>query len=171
MNAAWSGMKTDAKQAWITAATERFGTPLLRYAARVVGAPDRAQDVVQHVFLKLWLADPPPLGDHLAPWLYTVCRRRAIDVRRKESRMNVGVERLEAVPDQGAGPEQAAEVSWALRALDALPEGQQEVLRLKFEHGLSYREIADVTGQPVGTVGSLIHVGMKALRAQLGGVA
>lgn len=159
------------KQATIAAAAARFGTPLLRYAARVLGDPERARDVVQQVFLKLWQAEPTPVGDHLAPWLYTVCRNAAIDVRRKEARMDVGSARLEAVPDRAASPEMAAEVGLALRALGQLPEKQQEVLRLKFEHGLGYREIAAVTGHPVGTVGYLIHEGLKTLRGALGGEA
>ncbi|MCH6551143.1 MAG: sigma-70 family RNA polymerase sigma factor, partial [Planctomycetes bacterium] len=54
-----------------------------------------------------------------------------------------------------------------LRALDALPKRQQEVIRLKFQAGLSYRDIGDVVGSSAGNVGVLIHTGLKALRARL----
>ena len=47
-------------------------------------------------------------------------------------------------------------------------QNQQEVLRLKFQHGLSYREISGVTELTVSHVGVLIHNGLKALRARLG---
>lgn len=60
--------------------------------------------------------------------------------------------------------EQADDLAAVLRALDDLPPPQQEVIRLKFQHGLSYREIAAVTEQPIGTVGYLIHVGLQTIR-------
>ena len=61
-----------------------------------------------------------------------------------------------------------------MQALARLPFPQQEALRLKFQSGMSYREIAEITGQPIGTVGWLIHFGLKALRERLavdGGLA
>jgi RNA polymerase sigma-70 factor (ECF subfamily) len=55
----------------------------------------------------------------------------------------------------------------ALRRLATLPENQQEVLRLKFQHDLSYRDISEVTGLSVSHVGVLIHQGLKTLRLQV----
>ena len=54
-----------------------------------------------------------------------------------------------------------------LGQLSALPAKQQEVLRLKFQHGLSYREIGRVMDEKVGTVGWLIHTGIRNLRVHL----
>ncbi|MEI9896470.1 MAG: sigma-70 family RNA polymerase sigma factor [Chthoniobacter sp.] len=51
--------------------------------------------------------------------------------------------------------------------LDALPSNQREVIRLKFQNDLSYREIADVTQLSVTNVGFLLHTGLKKLRALL----
>ena len=48
--------------------------------------------------------------------------------------------------------------------LARLPENQQEVIRLKFQQGLSYKEISSVTGLSVTNVGFLIHTGLKRLR-------
>ena len=53
-------------------------------------------------------------------------------------------------------------------ALSRLSANQQEVIRLKFQHGLKYREIAEVTGLSVTNVGFLIHTGIKKLRDALG---
>jgi len=53
--------------------------------------------------------------------------------------------------------------------LRRLSVNQQEVLRLKFQHGLSYRQIAEVTRLTVTNVGFLIHAGLKKLRRQMGG--
>lgn len=54
-----------------------------------------------------------------------------------------------------------------LQALGDLPTNQQEVILLKFQEGLSYKEISQVTNRTVSNVGYLIHMGMKALREQL----
>ena len=48
--------------------------------------------------------------------------------------------------------------------LQLLPPNQQEVIRLKFQHGLSYKEISAVTGLSVSNVGYLLHVAIKRLR-------
>ena len=54
-----------------------------------------------------------------------------------------------------------------LLMLEALPERQQEVIRLKFQGGLSYREIANVMDLTVNHVGVLLHLGLKAIREKL----
>jgi RNA polymerase sigma-70 factor (ECF subfamily) len=79
------------------------------------------------------------------------------------------LERASGESDGPAGKaERADSVSRVLRALSGLPANQREVLRLKFQHGLSYREIAGVTELSVTNVGFLIHSGLKSLRARLG---
>ena len=79
---------------------------------------------------------------------------------------------IEGRGESRPGPAEAVEArdaaSRALCAVDALPESQQEVVRLKFRHGLSYREISEVTGISVSNVGVRIHEAMKTLRARLG---
>ena len=54
-----------------------------------------------------------------------------------------------------------------LGLLDALPKNQREVIRLKFQNGFSYQEIARISGHSVGNVGYLIHIGLKTIRGQL----
>ena len=58
----------------------------------------------------------------------------------------------------------------AIALLDRLPDNQQEVIRLKFQNDLSYREIADITGHSVSNVGFLLHTGIKRLREMMGRV-
>ena len=57
-----------------------------------------------------------------------------------------------------------------LRLLDELPDNQQEVIRLKFQNGMSYKEIQDVTNLSISNIGYLIHVGIKTMRRQRLGV-
>ena len=162
---------------WVQSALERFEKPLMRYAAHLTGSAETAQDVVQDTFLKLCSADHRKVGDHLGPWLYTVCRNRALDVCRKERRMmplTEGVQdRLaDPRPATAGSPSDAADLheraSRVMQALGGLTRNQQEVIRLKFQNALSYREISDVTGLSVSNVGYLIHMGLRQMRQQLG---
>jgi len=159
---------------WIRAALERFERRLTLYAWRIVGDIEVARDVVQDTFLKLCDQDRALVEPHLAEWLYTVCRNRAIDVRRRERRrteMNDD-QWLEGSAAPGGAPSAAVEVreeaGRILRWLEGLTDNQREVLRLRFQHSLSYREIAEVTGLTVTNVGFLIHTGIKALRSRAG---
>ena len=68
----------------------------------------------------------------------------------------------EVLPDEML--EQRETEDRAIALLDRLPETQQEVIRLKFQNELSYREIADITGHSVSNVGFLLHTGIKRLR-------
>src|SRR6476620_772677 len=61
--------------------------PLTRYAARLLGDPARARDVVQDTFVKLMAQPRDAINGHAVEWLFTVCRHRALDVLRKEGRM------------------------------------------------------------------------------------
>lgn len=57
--------------------------------------------------------------------------------------------------------------SGVMGALENLPERQQEILRLKFQSGLSYQEIARVMDLSVGNVGFIIHTALKTLRVRM----
>jgi len=167
--------------AWIEAAVARFEGPLTLYAARLLGGDaDRARDVVQDTFLKLWTADRAAVDGHLPAWLYRVCRNGALDVRRKEVRMTVLQDNPPASLDQRlrhdddgehaspASGDTASEGSGGImKLMDQLPERQQEVLRLKFQGGLSYAEIATVMDLTANHVGVLIHSAIKAIRERL----
>ena len=161
-----------AGQEWVAAALNRFEGRLLRYAQRITGDPHRARDVVQETFLKLCREDAVAMDGHLAQWLYTVCRNQALDVRRKESRMTAIAEpSLMDAAGREPSPDQTAENRDDLtRILDCLSEltpHQQECIRLKFQHGFSYREISAITGLSTTNVGFLIHTGLKRIRHRL----
>ena len=69
--------------------------------------------------------------------------------------------------DPAAVAEQRESAGQAVAILETLPTNQQEVIRLKVQNGLSYREISDVTGLTVSNVGFLIHKGITTLRQRL----
>lgn len=144
--------------------------PLVRYATRLLGERERAEDVVQDTFLRLMAQPREAVDGHAVEWLFTVCRRRALDVLRKEGRMkrfeDGQVERVSAPePRPGRALEDAETQATLLRLIDGLPTNQQEVVRLKFQNGFSYQEIARITELSIGNVGFLIHTAVARLRA------
>ncbi|HND60009.1 MAG TPA: sigma-70 family RNA polymerase sigma factor [Opitutaceae bacterium] len=143
--------------------------PLVRYVARLLDDPDRARDVVQDAFVKLMGQPAGAVDGHVVEWLFTVCRHGALDVLRKEHRMRRFEEgELERAPSAearpGRGLETAETQASVLRLIDRLPPNQQEVVRLKFQNGFSYKEISRITSLSVTNVGFLIHTAVTRLR-------
>lgn len=149
----------------------RHRTTVERAASRVLGDPAEAQDAVQLTFVKTWRAadrlDPArPFG----PWVRTVARRVAIDLVRSRTRR-------ERVDRHDVEHEESAEISCALiterervrRAVDQLPELEQQVVLLTYFGGLTHLEAAEWLGIPVGTVKSRSHRAHRHLFHLLGG--
>lgn len=158
----------------VESAQAEFEGPLTGYAAGLLGGDwDRARDVVQDTFIKLHRQDPASIQGKLKSWLYTVCRNRSIDVLRKENPMMTSAgEAFENLntdePDPARAMERQERFDEVLRFLERLPDNQREVIRLKFQGDLSYKEISEVTGLSVSNVGFLIHTGIKRLRTLMG---
>ncbi len=164
----------DDKQQWIRSLVERHGSPLTRYARTFTGDAESARDAVQETFLRLCRQDADKIAGHSKPWLYKVCRSRALDYLRKEGRMtpvdNTLLELNEASePSPSAELEKNEKVDTVLQVIESLPPNQKEVVRLKFQNELSYKEIAEVTGLSVTNVGFLLHVALKFIRKQIQG--
>ena len=160
---------------WIRAAVRQYERQLVAYAAHLAGDSERARDIVQEAFVRLCSQDRSKVESHVAEWLFRVCRNLAIDVRRKERRMNLLSDEQtgflgSAEPDPGDSIERDDSFAAVVKALGTLPKNQQEVIRLKFQHGLSYKEISAVANLSVTNVGFLIHTGIKALRQRFGGI-
>jgi RNA polymerase sigma factor (sigma-70 family) len=158
-----------SRSEWIRDAIDQHQGRLIRFAARITGDLELARDVVQETFLRLCREDPGRLANPTA-WLFRVCRHRALDQRRKDRPMHQ-LEDAAVVPVPGPGVQaglEREEVARAvLAALGELDAHVQEVLRLRFQDELSYRDIAEVTGRSVSHVGVLIHGGIRELRRRL----
>lgn len=150
--------------------------PLLAYATRLLhGDRARGQDAVQEVFLRLCRQEG--MNEPGRAWLFTTTRRVCIDILRKEARMETtgevtGADRQVAAHAAGLAPDELVEQTEGrrrlARAVDQLPANQREAIRLKFDAGLSYAEIATVLGSTEGTVGWWLHAAVKSLRERLG---
>ena len=150
-----------------------YESQLIAYAANILsGDTDRARDVVQDTFLRLFQAEPDRVRENLKAWLYTVCRNRALDVQRKASRMTPLTDiEMDHRPAPGPSPADAATTRDDARRIEELlgdlPFNQREVVRLKFQNQLSYQEIAAITSLSEGNVGFLLHTALKTLRSRL----
>jgi RNA polymerase sigma factor (sigma-70 family) len=158
--------------AWFEAVVREYEGPLVRYAQRLLGDSHRAQDVAQDTFLKLCREPRDKLAGRLRAWLFSVCRNRAMDVLKKEHRMTtLSEQQAQGCVDGDGEPasalEHQEELARAAAALAVLPANQQEVIRLKLQDGLSYREISEVTGLSVSNVGFLMHQGIKSIREKM----
>lgn len=154
---------------FIEQAVSDYESPLIGYANTILNDLEGARDVVQDTFTRLCQQDIAKVEGGLKSWLFAVCRNRALDVLRKEKR-NQPLEDLRwkkvAGPDMQPD-EEAESQDRHLRLsgyLDRLTDNQREVIILKFQQGLSYREIQTVTGLTAGNIGFLIHTGLKRLR-------
>jgi RNA polymerase sigma factor (sigma-70 family) len=151
---------------------DRYERPLVRYALSIVGDLESARDTVQDTFIRYSRDGGAPRGPgtekHVEAWLFTVCRHRAIDHQRKYRRI-IPMPLLEDCTDPEPSPAATLESrdtgASLLLLLDHLSPNQREVIRLKFQNDLSYKEIADLTQLTVTNVGFLLHTGLKRLRA------
>lgn len=146
----------------------RFEKPLLQFAGRILGDPDRARDVVQETFVKFQSNGAQDLPEP-ATWLFTVCRNGALNVCRKERRLVLLDEAvLESQATETPMPfdrlERDEASGFLMRIVATLPLRQQEVLQLKFQNDLSYQQIAEITKTNANNVGVLIHTALKTLR-------
>ncbi|NMC72315.1 MAG: RNA polymerase sigma factor [Myxococcales bacterium] len=133
-------------------------------AWRFVRDRDVALDVMQDAFLHLLGRFPGfRLTARLRTFLYPVVKHLALDRLRKSRRHLAGGERLDELPARGAGD--GAPPAGIAAAVEDLPEGQREVLLMRFVDDLPLADIAEALGVPVGTVKSRLHNGLAALRA------
>ncbi len=158
---------------WVLEAVDQFEQPLTRYARRLLGDVDLAADAVQHAFVKLCEQSRITVGDRIAPWLFRVCRNRAVDHLRRagrempllaaETTTEALLDPVDHAPDPSSAAE-ARELAQRLRLLmKSLPAAQRETIDLWCE-GFSYREIAEISGRTEGNVRVLAHRGLAALR-------
>jgi RNA polymerase sigma-70 factor (ECF subfamily) len=166
-------------EAAIEALYERYGGACYGLARRILNDAQLAEDVVQQVFLALWQGTGyDARRGAVSTWLLSVTHHKAVDVVRREGtrRKRLASEQvLLDVASVGPGPEDQAwsrlRATRTREALRALPAEQREVLLLAYYGGYTQREIADMTGLPLGTVKSRTLTAMRRLRERLSGAA
>lgn len=169
----------DGDSSALGALYDRYGRPAYSLARRICADDGIAEDVVQEVFLAFW-RDPnryDPSRGSFGTWLLTLVHHKSVDAVRRESAI-----RRRTVPaaedgdewsaPAGPGADQAAlgaVVAGQVReALGRLPTEQRQALALAYFGGYTQREVATLTGVPLGTVKSRMFTGVQRLRSLLG---
>jgi len=153
-------------EAWPSFTTVTLASSI-SVALRVLGNTGAAEDILQDVFMQLWRS--PDVFDasrgSLAGWLAVIARNRAIDSLRKRrpeddiADVIVGIE-----------PDMVRSVDWSrslekIRAvLGSMAPPQRSALEMSFFEGLTHSEIAEKTGEPLGTIKTRIRAGLLTLR-------
>jgi RNA polymerase sigma factor (sigma-70 family) len=164
---------------WMQRLLREFEGALLRQACRYVPR-QAACELVQEAFLRLWQESrehgEEKFRGREKEWLFCVCRNMAIDVLKKDGKLNHGDDAFESFESSDERIDQKMEreadeksqESELMKRMKLLTKKQKEIVRLKFVEGFSYKEISNVTGHSVSHVGVLIHEAMKILKAQKG---
>jgi RNA polymerase sigma-70 factor (ECF subfamily) len=167
----------DADETALGALYDRWMRPLYSLVFHLLKDADEAEDVVEETFWQAWrkASSYEPSRGAVSTWLLTIGRRRALDRLRAKSRRReesmTHTKELADVASPASDPSQALESSerrsHVLAALQDLPDEQREVLELGYFQGLSQTEIADMTGQPLGTVKTRMRLAMQKLKEPL----
>lgn len=159
----------------------RYKDPLTNYIYRFVGDIKECEDLLQETFLRVYRNRHSYRRiARFSTWLYTISGNLARSEYRKRKRrrisslqsINKNDEEYEMeVPDETFSPDKDAESTiqdfYIQEALAQIPEEFREVVVLRDVQQLSYEEIADITGLPMGTVKSRINRGRTKLQILL----
>lgn len=154
---------------------DRYASLALATALRVVADRQLAEDLVHDAFVATWqkIERFDPERGSLRAWLLTIVRNRALDrVRGMRASIEVGAADDQSLLRTGANPTWEAALARRsaaeLRgALEELPSEQREAIELAYFGGRTYREIAVLTGVPLGTANGRLRLALAKLRDAL----
>jgi RNA polymerase sigma-70 factor (ECF subfamily) len=156
----------------------RYQRPIAAYVYRMVGDYEAALDLTQEVFIKVYNSLSRYRSEFkFSTWIYKIAHNSAIDhlrrySTREQSLLNefdgeqreLPVESRRISPEQEyAGKERRAEIE---QVVQGLPGAYRELVLLRHSHDLSYDEIAEVTGLPLGTVKNRLFRAREVMRQQ-----
>jgi RNA polymerase sigma-70 factor (ECF subfamily) len=154
---------------------DRWRTVVYAVAVRIVGDERDAEEVLEDTFWQAWRQAPryDASRGRVGTWLATIARSRALDrVRAQSRRLPVEPQfSSDADVEPAADARQSVELAEERRiiriALLELPQEQQQVLELAYFRGMSQSEIAEQTGEPLGTIKTRMRLALRKLRDRL----
>jgi RNA polymerase sigma-70 factor, ECF subfamily len=146
---------------------ERYSSIVYSVALRVLGDTGAAEDILQEVFIQLWRS--PDVFDatrgSLPGWLAVIARNRAIDsLRKRRPEADITHVIVSIEPDLAGAAQSTRALEKIRGALGAMPAPQRSALEMAFFDGLTHSEIAEKTGEPLGTIKTRIRAGLLTLR-------
>ncbi len=170
------GRYVDGDAASFRVVYDALAPVVLRCQMRWVGDAALASDLTQETFLRVHRArDRYRAGAPVGPWVITIARRLSIDALRRKGTARVRVTGDGTVPEVPVMPEVAEEsTAWIVdavrEAIEALPDGQREVVAMHKLEGMPLAEVAERLGIREGAARVRAHRGYNRLRAALAGI-
>jgi RNA polymerase sigma-70 factor, ECF subfamily len=149
---------------------DRYSRVVYSVALRVLKDPAQAEDVMQEILIQVWRNPDAFISGRgtLGAWLAVVARNRAIDtLRRRRPSESVEDCVLVAKTDVASESEQNVMMEKVRVVIKELPPDQKRSVEMAFFDGLSHTEIAEQTGDPLGTVKTRIRLALITLRKAL----
>jgi len=145
----------------------RYSSVVYAVALRVLGDTAAAEDVLQEIFIQLW-RNPGAFDSgrgNLAPWLAVITRNRAVDsLRKRRPQTEISETTVSVEPDLASQADRGRAMEKVRAVLKDMPEAQRSLLEMAYFEGYSHSEIAEKTGEPLGTVKTRIRNGLMLLR-------
>ena len=148
---------------------DRYSSVVYAVALRVLQDAAAAEDVLQDIFLRLW-RNPDAFDasrGSLAAWLAVIARHRSID-RLRQRRPETDIEKcvITSSADLRDQTERSLVIEKVRSALGEMNPDQRKALEMAFFQGLTHVEIAEKTGEPLGTIKTRIRSALRQLRAK-----
>ena len=142
--------------------------PLLRYALSLAKDENLARDAVQESFLKFLNESKRGNIEHPKAWLFTVCRNKIFDELKRAKRHSEADDKIQALENSEKNPRAHAEIQDNLKRVlelsERLSDREREAIRLKFQCGFSYSQIAQIMSISENNAGVTLHKALKNLR-------
>jgi RNA polymerase sigma-70 factor (ECF subfamily) len=157
-------------QGAMAALYDRYSSIVYSVALRVLQDTGAAEDVLQDIFMQLW-RNPGAFDasrGSMAVWLAVITRHRAIDaLRRRRPENDIENVIVSVEPDLASEADRSRAMVKVRGALQAMPGPQRSALEMAYFEGLTHVEIAEKTGEPLGTIKTRIRSGLLSLRKVL----
>lgn len=157
-------------QAAMAALYDRYSSIVYSVALRVLQDTGAAEDVLQDIFMQLW-RNPGAFDasrGNMGAWLAVIARHRAIDgLRRRRPEDDIEHIVVSVEPDLAGEADRSRAMNKVHGALQSMPVQQRSALEMAYFEGLTHVEIAEKTGEPLGTIKTRIRAGLLSLRRVL----
>jgi RNA polymerase sigma-70 factor (ECF subfamily) len=166
-DAALLGLVQRGDESAMASLFDRYSIIVYSVALRVLRDPASAEDVLQEVFMQIWRNPNSFIATRgsLGGWLAVVARNRSIDaLRRKRPSEQVDDMALASNYNLANEAERNSLMEKARGVIRLLPMEQRKTLEMAFFDGLTHSEIAEMTGDPLGTVKTRIRSALTSLR-------
>lgn len=162
----------DRDEGALAALYDRYAGLVYSVVKRVLRDAGAAEEILQDIFYQLWrnAANFDSSRGSLPGWLLVAARNRAIDrLRRHDRRLTEKIEKtpfITSLPLETAASRNEL-MSKVKAALSGLPQMQREAMEMAYFEGLTQSEIAQRTGEPLGTVKTRLRTALQALKRVL----